>query len=259
MLTALTRIASAIAGSITIADYHSLLGLLEHLIEENQMKRHIMYSLWEPFQKKIALEPNCIMVPSTAMRKRLEQWRTLLSTRAGVAAIRMVSSMPVSPATLMLTIYSDAMRDPGVAGLGGFFHGLYWSLTPATRYAQIPIAVLEFIDALTSILTFAQPIPSPAGMEHTLHVRVDALATPFILTDDAASSPAMIALHSFVLEHPQFQALAPYLLVSHVPGVGNELCDAASRSDMHRLFRLCNNLKVLPTLLESASLYTCML
>ena len=163
--------------------------------------------------------------------------------------------MPVSPATLMITIYSDAMRDPGVAGLGGFFHGLYWSFTPATQYARIPIAVLEFIAALTSILTFAQSISLPADMEHTLHVRVDALATPFILTDDAASSPAMIALHSFALDHPQFQALAPYLLVSHVPGVGNELSDAASRSDnvMHRLLRLCNNLKVLPTLLQPHS------
>ena len=92
-------------------------------------------------------------------------------------------------------------------------------------------------------------------MEHTLHVRVDALATPFILTDDAASSPAMIALHSFVLDHPQFQALASYLLVSHVPGVGNELSDAASRSDMHRLFRLCNNLKVSPALLQPHSIW----
>ena len=58
----------------------------------------------------------------------------------------------------------------------------------------------------------------------------------------------MIALHSFALDHPQFQALAPYLLVSRVPGVGNELSDAASRSDMHRLCRLYNNLKVSPTL-----------
>ena len=89
-------------------------------------------------------------------------------------------------------------------------------------------------------------------MWHTLYiiVRVDALSTPFILTDDAASSPAMIALHSYMLDHPQFQRVSPYLLVSHVPGVGNELSDAASRSDFSRLHRLCSNLKVSPTVLN---------
>ena len=212
-----------------------------------------MYSLWEPFQQKVALEPNRLVSPSPAMRKRLEQWKKPLSSNAGVAAIRMVSVLPTSPATLTLTIlYSDAMRDPGLAGFGGFFHGLYWSLTPPSGYARIPIAVLEFIAALTSIMTFAQSLPPLDDVAHTLHVQVDALPTPFILTDDAASSPAMIALHSYMLDHPQFQRVSPYLrvLVSHVPGVGNELSDAASRSDFSRLHRLCSNLKVSPTVLK---------
>ena len=119
VLSALTKIASALAGTIIIADYHSLLGLLEHLVFLNRMKRSIMYSLWEPFQQKIALEPNRLPTPSTTMRKRLRQWQKLLSSNAEVAAIRMVSVLPASPATLTLTIYSDAMRDPRVAGLGG--------------------------------------------------------------------------------------------------------------------------------------------
>ena len=51
VLSALTKIAAALACSITIADYHSLLGLLEHLVFLNRMKRSIMYSRWEPFQQ----------------------------------------------------------------------------------------------------------------------------------------------------------------------------------------------------------------
>ena len=250
LLSALTKIASALACTLTIAEYHSLLGLLEHLVFLNRMKRSIMYSLWEPFQQKVALEPNRLLSPSAAMVKRLHQWQSLLSSNAGVAAIRMVSLLPASPATLTLTIYSDAMRDPGVAGLGGFFHGLYWSHVPPPVYARIPIAVLEFIAALTSIMTFAYAIPPLEDVAHTLHVRVDALSTPFILTEDAASSPAMIALHSFILDLPQFQMISPYLLVSHVPGVGNELSDAASRSDFPRLHRLCHNLRVSPSVVD---------
>ena len=67
-------------------------------------------------------------------------------------------------------------------------------------------------------------------------------------------SPAMIALHSSMLDHPQFQAASPYLLVSHVPGVGNTLSDAASRSDFPRLHRLCNNLKVSPSVVSPLSI-----
>ena len=147
VLSALTKIASSLAGTISISDYHSLLSLLEHLVFLNRMKRGIMtlYYLWEPFEQKIALEPNCLLTPSAAMSKRLRQWQKLMSSNAGVAAICMVSVLPASHATLALTIYSDAMRDPGhgpgVAGLGGLFHGIYGLHTHPPIYARIPIAV----------------------------------------------------------------------------------------------------------------------
>ena len=104
VLSALTKIAADLACSITITDYHSLLGSLEHLGFLNRMKRSIMYSLWKSFQQKVALEPNRLLSPSPAMKKRLKQWKKLLSSKAGVAAIRMASVLPTSPATLTLTI-----------------------------------------------------------------------------------------------------------------------------------------------------------
>ena len=80
-----------------------------------------------------------------------------------------------------------------------------------------------------------------------VHVRVDALATPFILTEDAASSELMVRLHTATLRNSLFQQLADVLAVSHVYGVGNELADAASRGDMHRLRRLSSQLRISPT------------
>ena len=190
------------------------------------------------------MEPNRLITPTPSMVRKLKQWQALLSTSAGVAAIRMVSAQPISPSTLMLTMYSDAMTETQSCGLGGWFHGSYWSRTLFHPYTLIPIAVLEFIAALTSIVTFAQLLPLPDSLSHTLHIRVDALSSPYILTEDAASSPAMIALHEFILAHSVYLKISPILIVSHVPGVGNELADAASRSVFTKLTRLASHLKL---------------
>ena len=127
-------------------------------------------------------------------------------------------------------------------------HGIYWSKMLGAPYTAIPIAALEFIAALASILTFTSLLPEPT--EYTsliLHVRVDALSTPFILTEDAASSPLMVAIHSYILGHPTFQAWAPCIVVSHVPGVGNEFSDAASRDQIARLGMMAAHMRISPS------------
>ena len=244
IVSALSKLDMAISGSITVAEYHSLLGLLEHLVFLNRMQRCIMYSLWTPFQSKVALEPNRLIVVTPAMMKSLQKWHRLLTMHAGIAAIRVISSKPPLPSTIALTSYSDAMRELPQAGLGGWFHGYYWSASLHPCYACIPIAALEFIAALTSILTFADLLSTSNCMSHTLHARVDALSTPYILTEHAASSPATIALHSFVMDLPLFRCISENLFISHVAGVGNELADSASRGHLDRIDRLAAQLKL---------------
>ena len=125
-------------------------------------------------------------------------------------------------------------------------HGAYWSLPLKGDYLLVPIPVLEFIAAIASLFTFTSLLPKLDPNIHVIHLRVDALATPLILTEDAAKSPSLVALHSMVLEEERFQQLVPFLAASHVYGMANELADAASRSDMPRLFRLAAQLRTSP-------------
>ena len=84
--------------------------------------------------------------------------------------------------------------------MGGWFHGTYWTSPLTSPYTAIPIAALEFIAAMTSIISFASLLPEPSSRPSLiLHVRVDALSTPYILTDDSAASPMMVELHSFII------------------------------------------------------------
>jgi site-specific DNA-cytosine methylase len=246
--SALSKIESVVQARCTVGDYHSLLGLLEHLVFINGMRRNIMYYLWSPFQQKVALEPNRILMPSGKMQTQLKRWKALLISTPGVSALRMVSQATIPAGCITLTAYSDAMREPGHSGMGGWMHGIYWSQQLVAPFTSIPIAVLEFVAALTSILTFASLLPEPSdSASMILHVRVDALSTPFILTEDAASSPTMIAVHSYILNHPLFMMWAPCIVVSHVPGVGNEFSDAASRDEIWRLNLMAAHMRISPS------------
>ena len=65
----------------------------------------------------------------------------------------------------------------------------------------------------------------------------------------------MVALHSFMLTHPVFALWSPSLVVSHVPGVGNEFSDAASRSEISRLHSMAAHLRVSPSLIAPHPVY----
>ena len=57
----------------------------------------------------------------------------------------------------------------------------------------------------------------------------------------------MVAIHSYILGHPTFQAWAPCIVVSHVPGVGNEFSDAASRNEIARLSMMAAHMRISPS------------
>ena len=148
--------------------------------------------------------------------------------------------------------------------MSGWFHGTYWTLPLTSPYTAIPIAALESIAALTSVVSFVSLSRSSMNLLRTLplscmtmHVRVNVLSTPFILTDDSASSPMMVALHSFMLTHPAFALWSPSLVVSHVPGVGNEFSDhdAASRNEISRLHCMADHLHASPSLIDPHPVY----
>ena len=54
-------------------------------------------------------------------------------------------------------------------------HGIYWSKQLGEPYTAIPIAALEFIAALASILTFTSLLPEPSGYTSILPKEVSKL------------------------------------------------------------------------------------
>jgi site-specific DNA-cytosine methylase len=252
VLKALSKLQQTCYGTILVHEYHSLLGLLEHLVFLIGLTRSNMYHMWSPFRKGVALEPNRKLETTPNLIRACESWINRLSCGSAVSAMRMIHFVPDVQTPLVFTIYSDAATDRAdSAGVGGWMHGHTWGyqLTPVqTRELTIP--VIEFIAGLVSLATFAPLLPPLDPDEHIVHLRVDALATPFVLTDASAKAPAMVAVHQAALQSDTFTRIFGCLVCSHCFGVGNECADAASRLDTSRLQQLARQLHVAPCAME---------
>ena len=73
-LTALNRLYAVLLGTITFGDYHKLLGLLEHLVFLQGMKRQVMYGLWAPFKGGVQREPNQLLQATEAICRQCKRW-----------------------------------------------------------------------------------------------------------------------------------------------------------------------------------------
>ena len=239
---------------ITVGEYHSLIGLLEHLVFINGMRRNVMYGLWRPFQLGYMPEPNLTLVATPLMIKQAHSWRHLLTTRAVVSGLRMLTAQPTYASAPLFTITSDAADEPNWAGLGGWCHGLFWNfeLPNALLELDLHITVLELVASIVSVCTFAEAIPSLCGAQTVmnLHSRADATSTVSTLADDSTHSLDMQVAHAAALEHPAYLAVLPSLSFSHIFGLANELADAASRNDLARLMGLASQLRIKPRRLE---------
>jgi hypothetical protein len=263
LISALEKLGRVIAkpSTLTVGEYHSLLGLLEHLLFLNAMRRNIMYGMWHPFQQSFSPDPSALLKATPLMLQQAHRWRAVLRSSAGVSGIRLVSKgiAPGASASLScFTTFSDAALSEDFAGMGGWFHGYYWHFALPRKLRRrlfklgLCPAVFEFIGSIVSSCTFLSLLPAPkAGtVDHHVMVRSDASSTVLVQAADSAKSQLMQELHLEALNDSTYHAWLPALMFAHLYGIGNELADAASRGDFERLLRLARQLQVSPVRLE---------
>jgi hypothetical protein len=130
LLSSTAAISSALDGTLCFADYHSLLGLLEHFAFNSSLRKNRMYGLWHPFRQSTTPEPGSLIRLTVLMRKQLNRWLNFLRTNAGISALRAIPKQVAAQAASQIssgtvfTANSDAATDKVVAGLGDWCHGL---------------------------------------------------------------------------------------------------------------------------------------
>lgn len=228
-IRAMAALSKVIHGLLTIEEWRSLLGLVEHLMWVKCNQRQFMYGMYEAFVAGGQADhgPAHIYKPSRLVINQCKRWIKIISTAGGATFTHALPLSPSPPhADAQYFLSSDAAKEGApVPGLGGWAHGMWWELAIDERELLLPIAVLEFVAAAINFLTFA-PFLRAA---QTVVAEVDSLATAYALTQQSARSPLMVHVHNLLLANSDFNDLKPRLHVAHVYGEGNIMADAASR------------------------------
>ena len=241
-------ISEAAAGSLSLRDYHSLLGLLQSLIFVVGLRRSATFGLWEPLTSDA--NPEHLLVPSPAIRARLADWQARLAECAGASfeagversAEESIAQLP-SPARLAYVFRSDASKEGArMSGLGGCLGGRGWRYPDHSALSAeelgLPVAVTEFVAFFGQVEAFGDGVPDEA----LVVAEVDALATALSLTDEAAQSPLMQEVFSELQRLPQFVRLRDRMLVAHCYGDANILADAFSRGELDTARAICRQM-----------------
>ena len=228
-IRAIAALNKATQATLTIEEWRSLLGLLEHLMWVKSGQRQFMYGMYSAFVEggQAQFGPAHIYRPTRLVINQCKRWIKIIASAGGCFfshSLPHASSPPHAEVQYFLS--SDAAKEGApVPGLGGWAHGMWWELAIDERELLLPIAVLEFVAAAVNFITFAPFLRSAKAVV----AEVDSLATAYALTQQSSKSPLMVHVHNLLLADPSFDGLKQRLHVAHIYGDGNIMADAASR------------------------------
>jgi hypothetical protein len=237
-LRAIQQISRACSGSMTLDQYRSLIGFLEHLRDVLFLRGDKMYGLYAPFSE--SLEPKDLVALSSLAVEQLNRWVDRLLSSPGcsvehASAFITGQKLPKLCAPLSfrsINTFSDAAKEGTEnPGLGGWTCGCFWRVPLSADHLELDIPVLEGLACVVNLMTVHKLL---GGTEHLsssmqVEVHVDAKATADLFIKGSARSPMMTFLHSLSLQLTEVTDLLPFLYVRHVFGLGNPASDAASR------------------------------
>ena len=252
LLRAARAIDTLLASGLEFHEYRSLCGLLEHLRAVNLHGRNVMHGLYVPHGPGGASRdgPSGWVTCDTLMRKQLERWNRLIWNSGGtnVRAALERKELEDEP-ELYLVLDSDAMRETGESGIGGYFYGLYWYYpVPEGFLPDLTTPVLEFLGVCLNLLAFAPTLLRALKANRNAYVvlRTDALTTARVLPAKSQKNPLMVSAYQWLLAQPWYQELAPRVIVAHLYGDANPFADCVSRARWTEFAARCRQVGVVP-------------
>ena len=248
---------AAMSSSLSVDQYRSLVGFLEHVRSVLFLKGDKMYGLYEPLSWN--LEPIEAVHCTTLMWKQMARMRHRLMVQAGVSVIHLraflsgvqLPKVQHSIATRRFAAFSDAAKEgTDRPGLGGWFCGYCWRIPLSAEHLELHITILEAIAAVVNMCAVHRVL---GGVDHLpadscIECHVDAKSTADILIKGRAKSEMLVHLHTMALQLEAFVSLLPFTIVLHCLGLGNLASDACSRGydDVLHVIAACLEMRMIP-------------
>ena len=232
--------------TVLFRDHRRLTGLLEHIIGVVHARRLVMYGLYEP-HGRLRDDPEGIVSLTPLGHATALAWiDALISTPGRHCAVPDAApAPPLAPhaATALarrFLIYTDAAKEGAVTPcLGGWCHGLFFSLPIPDGLRGYPIPQLELLGIICATYVFAD---ATAGCLTDLISDSDTSVK--VISNDGAHHPEMQWLH---LEYDTSNARHRTVDgVRHARGDLNAPADLASRGRLPELLSLAAHLGIKP-------------
>ena len=237
--------------NMDFGDYRSLCGLLESLLPWAQAQRDCMFYWYHVHRAAgIADNPGADVTPllNDEIVASAARWLERLAGHPGThcASVFTTTDFVVDVGVAYWYLYMDAALEPDVGGLGGYCHGVGWSLPldTADRVGpyKLPITVCEYIAIYASLAINADRIPD--NDRNFAVIGSDSLGSVDAMVNLKSKTPLMQHVTVAIRDSPEFVHLQRRLGVAHVFGTGNIFADAESRSRSDTVSRLVEQLQV---------------
>jgi len=250
VVMALAMLRMAIMGTITQGEYRKLLGLLEHFLVLARGSRGIMHGVYAPLGDANLNSADCIL-PSQWIIEKMGEWRKLLLQTSGCPFFFALPSIsiPRTPYSKVFYLFGDAARSSEEAGIGGYFHGHWWTHALSKAQLALQIPHLEFIALVINIALFVRLVlmehdDLPENVE--ILANADGLAGVLNLTKDKGKSEVMWYIQEYFKNTSEYKRVKHNLKLAHLFGLGNPLGDAASRGYITLLKAMCLEMGIKP-------------
>lgn len=254
---ALVQLVQAAAGALTVEDYQKLVGLLGFIRFALGLPKWQLAIAFEPMRKGGEAQQGLQTVVKATPR-RCKTWRhwalQMLNAHGAPCTMALPSAaeQELQRARRVFVWYGDAaVKGTKSPALAGYAHGSYWVFRLHRRHTKaLHIGALEFLVLLGNLMILGNVLPDASEGQLAVLLQSDSLVSVYDLADQAAKSPIMIHIHEAIRNRPEFQRLAPRLVLGHVWGEGNPLADNLSRGSLDIFVRTCRVLGVKPTKLH---------
>ena len=182
-------LASARDGSLALAEWVKLAGLLNHLVCVLLMPYYVMYGVYECLDdaRTRGLGQDAHVEPTKGGLKALRRWSDALTTTAGTTALAaLYPSRRPAGAGVLHVMHSDAAKEgTGAPAICGNLYSEIWVLPLRDEWRALPIVATEFVGGIINVMIFAPMLHGAPGL-----LVLDALVVPTVIAGKA-SSPLM--------------------------------------------------------------------
>ena len=234
--------------------YHSIIGLLEHLLVYANGDRSAMAFLHRPLKVLQKEGPTAPVTVDDDMRRQLAAWELRLAKRAGISALAVFAHSKFAAAaqmgdTVIEYLISTDAASSGTAkpGIGGYCHGYRFRVplddADVRGPFKVPIPVLEFVGIAFAVCAFT---PVIGGDANVLTIGSDSITSVHAVLNVSAHRELMQIVHDALLAFREYGAVRSRLRLGQIFGEGNVWADAESRGYDDVLRKLSKQLGVTP-------------